>query len=90
MTCINTKATPTNSTDYSCHIKTIELVYTIIWVHIMSLVINSLGAGIHTHTNFLDKSNYMYKKVKKPGTLGLKSVGINHCSKKQGIKSQSG
>ena len=26
MTCINAKATPTNHTNYSCHIKTIELV----------------------------------------------------------------
>ena len=46
--------TPANDTDYSCHIKAIELIYPIIGVYITPLVINSLGGGhtnTHTHTH---------------------------------------
>ena len=58
---------PTNKTDYSCHIKAVELVQPIIWVHIMPLVINSLGGGdthanTHTHTDDPHRINF-----KKPG-----------------------
>ena len=54
------KATPTNDTDYSCHIKVVEFVFTtcmgLISYQIMSLAINSLRADtqidkqIHTNT----------------------------------------
>ena len=57
---------PTKDTNYSCHIKAIELIQPIIWIHITPLVINSLG-GRHTSTHtciqtFVDRSN-----SKKPG-----------------------
>ena len=45
----NFKGTPTNDTDYSCHIKAVELVYPIILGLYTSLIINSLGGG-DTHT----------------------------------------
>ena len=40
----------TNDTDYSCHLKAIELVYLIIWgpYHII-LVISTFGADTYTH-----------------------------------------
>ena len=38
---------PTNDTDYSCHIKAIELVF--VWVHI----IIASGAGTHKQTSIL-------------------------------------
>ena len=44
------KAIPTNNTDYSCYMKAVELVNQSYVVHIMPLVINSLGSG-HTRTN---------------------------------------
>ena len=40
---INAKTMPINDTDYKCCIKAVKLVYPIIWVHVMPLVINSLG-----------------------------------------------
>ena len=45
--------TPTNYTNYSCHIKAVELIQPIVWGlrishHITLLVINSIGGG-HTH-----------------------------------------
>ena len=47
---INAKLTPTNDTDYSCHIKVVEL--------IMPLVINSLGGeDTHTHTHTHTKTH---------------------------------
>ena len=39
---------PTNDTDYSCHIKAVKLVNQSCGVHIMPLVITSLGADTHT------------------------------------------
>ena len=58
MTHTDAKATPTNDTNYSCHIKAIELTYITqsygsISHHIMSLVINSLRVdtyNVHTKT----------------------------------------
>ena len=58
---INAKTTPINDTDYNCCIKAVELVYPIIWVHVMPLVINSLGDR-HTY-DVMDKSYF-----KKAGT----------------------
>ena len=58
--------TPTMDNDYSCHIKAIELFNQSYRVHIMPLVINSLGSRhtqAHMHTDFADKSNF-----KKPAT----------------------
>ena len=67
---------PTNDTYYSYHIKLIELVNSIIWVHILLLLINSLGGEhtcthIHTHThthtnthtNFTDRRNFKKPSV---------------------------
>ena len=51
---MDAKATPTNDTNYSCHMKAIKLNLTnhmgSISHRIMPLVINSLRDG-HTHTN---------------------------------------
>ena len=46
------KATPTNNTDYSCHINAYNLFnqsYVYMSHHIMPLVINSLGVDVHAH-----------------------------------------
>ena len=51
---INAKATPTNDTNYSCHIKAIVLFNQPYEVHIMPLVIDSLRGRhtcIHIHMN---------------------------------------
>ena len=65
VTSFNCKATPTNDTNYSCHIKAVELLNQSYRVHIMPKItppiINSLRGG-HTHADFLDISNF-----KKPG-----------------------
>ena len=44
------KAMPTNDTDYSCHIKVMDLFSQSYRIHIMLLVIYSLGAETHSHT----------------------------------------
>ena len=41
----NAKATPINDNDYSCHITAVDLFNQSYEVHIMPLVINSLGGG---------------------------------------------
>ena len=58
MMLFNFKETSTNDTDYSCHMKAVELVYPIILDPYTSLVINSLRGGdtythpyTRTHTN---------------------------------------
>ena len=56
VTHFKSKATPTNDTDYSCHVKGIEFVQpNNMWsisCHITLLVINSLRGGhTHKHTN---------------------------------------
>ena len=54
--------TPTNDIEYSCHIRTIEIIWPIIYgVYIMPPVVHSLR-GVHTHTHtckqtFADRSN---------------------------------
>ena len=51
---INAKATPTNDTNYSCHIKAVVLFNQPYEVHIMPLVIDSLRGRytcIHIHMN---------------------------------------
>ena len=48
MTHINAYDTPTIDIDHSCHTKAIELIWSIIWIYITPLVINSLRGG-HTH-----------------------------------------
>ena len=50
MTHFNSKALVTFDSNYSCHIKAIEFVKPIIWAHITSLVMDSLG-GMDTHTH---------------------------------------
>ena len=77
--CINAETTSTNSTDYSCPIKTVNLNYQSDRVHIMPLVINSLRGGhTHTHTDVIDKSNF-----KTPGTFhsGPVYTCFKNCSK---------
>ena len=52
MTRSNFNATPTTDSNCSCHIKAVELFNQSYGVHIMPLVINSLGGGYtHTHTH---------------------------------------
>ena len=43
MTHFNSKAIPTNDTDYSCHKKAVELAQPIMWGPYTPPVINSLG-----------------------------------------------
>ena len=52
----SSKVMPTNNTNYSCHIncKTYLSNY---WVHIMPLVITSLGADTQTHTHHRQDRN---------------------------------
>ena len=49
MTYFNSKALLTIYTNYSCQIKPIEFVQPIIWAHIISPVMDSLGVGTHKH-----------------------------------------
>ena len=48
-TYFNSKATSTSATDYSCHIKVIEVVNQSYGIHIMPLVINCLGGDTHVY-----------------------------------------
>ena len=73
MVCMEAKATPTNDTNYSCHIKATELILTNhMWSishHITPLVINSLRANTHTHrhpteTNLRNKACLIYSTIK--------------------------
>ena len=52
MTYFKSKALLTIDTNYSFHIKAIQFVKPIIWDHITSLVMDSLGGNdTHTHTH---------------------------------------
>ena len=53
--CFNSKAMPTNNTNYSYHMKIVELIFNCLGYiahHIMPLVINSPGGG-YTHISTL-------------------------------------
>ena len=67
MTHFNSKAIPTNHTDYNCHIKAVKLVQPIMWGPYTPPVINSLGEeadrDIHTHTHAL---TYMHACMHPP------------------------
>ena len=79
----NWKATSTNDTDYSCHIKAVELSLTNhMWSishHIMPLVGNSVQSGhthphaqIHTHTYVhMHASTHTHTTFKTTGVPGL-------------------
>ena len=80
MTRINAKATPINDNDYSCHTTAIELFNQSYEVHIMPLVINSLGRGhthtsthTHTHTNMHTNDPHRINFKKPGGAPGLKT-----------------
>ena len=79
MTRINAKAIPINDNDYSCHITAVELFNQSYEVHIMPLVINSLGHG-HTHTNTHtdDPQRINFKKGRRaPGLKTIKEIKWN-------------
>ena len=64
MTHYNSKATPVNDTDYSCHTKGVELFNKSYGIYIMPLVIDNLWAGYiatqtytNTYTHITDKLN---------------------------------
>ena len=51
--CFNYRAKPSSNTDYSCHIKAVELVYQLCGVHIMPLITRT-RTYTHTHTHTID------------------------------------
>ena len=90
MVCINDKATPTNDTNYSYHIKAVKLIYLILWdgTYITPLVTNRLGDGhthacthAHTHTHMhmtsKDKSNFKKPDVQQQHAWFNKSVHMH-------------
>ena len=69
----NSKGMPTNDTKYTAILKLLRLFNQLYGVHVMPIVINSLGADTNTcmHIDFLDESNF-----KKSGTSWLKVLFV--------------
>ena len=59
---MNAKAMPNNNTDYSSHIKLLELFNQPYGVHIMPLLINSLL--VHTHNTHTGTHKHMHTHIK--------------------------